>query len=180
MSNSISFRPLTRSDLPLLQRWLSESHVARWWNEPSDPASLLAKYGARIDGAEPTRVFVIEYLGRPVGWIQWYRWADYPEHAGQLGADLQAAGMDLAIGEKETVGQGLGPIIIYQFLERIIFVDEAVTAVITDPAEENIRSLRAFEKAGFMVTNKVTLQGENFPRNVIRLARPVRPVEKAD
>jgi RimJ/RimL family protein N-acetyltransferase len=180
MDNSISFRPLARFDLALLQRWFSASHVARWWNEPTDPASLLAKYGPRIDGAEPTHVFVIEYLGRPVGWVQWYRWADYPEHAGQLGADPQEAGIDLAIGETDAVGLGLGPIVIYQFLERMIFVDPAVTAVVTDPAEENTRSLRAFEKAGFTATHTVTLPGENFRRKVIRLARPVRSGEKVD
>ena len=180
MQNSISFRPLARADLPLLQRWLSESHVARWWNESTDPVSLLAKYGPRIDGADPTHVFVIEYLRRPVGWIQWYRWADYPEHASQLGADPQSVGIDLAIGEKETTGMGLGPIVIYQFLDQMIFVDPAVTAVITDPPEENVRSLRAFGKAGFTVANTVILQGENFRRNVVRLARPVRSGEKAD
>src|SRR6185437_15923080 len=30
---------------------------------------------------------------------QWYRWADYPDHAGQLAAEAGAAGMDLSIGE---------------------------------------------------------------------------------
>jgi aminoglycoside 6'-N-acetyltransferase len=178
--DSILFRPLSSPDLPLLQRWLSESHVAQWWNEPRDLASLQSKYGPRIDGSEPTYVFVIEYFGQPVGWIQWYRWADYSDHARQLGAEPHEVGMDLAIGEREITGKGLGPIIIYKFLDRMIFTDPAVTAVVTDPAERNIRSLRAFEKAGFTVIKTVTLEGEDFPRHVIRLECPARFRETAD
>ena len=49
---SISFRPLQRSDFPLLQKWLAFPHVATWWNERFDLYSLEAKYGPDIDGRE--------------------------------------------------------------------------------------------------------------------------------
>src|SRR5215475_10946901 len=81
MHASISFRPLERSDFRLLQEWLAAPHVAVWWKECLDLASVEAKYGPRVDGTEPTHVFVVEQEGRPIGWIQWYLWADYPEHA---------------------------------------------------------------------------------------------------
>lgn len=169
MPNSISFRPLSRSDFPLLQRWLTESHVVAWWRQSLDLAGVEAKYGPRVDGIEPTQVFVIEYRGRPAGWIQWYRWADYPGHAHQLGADLGSVGIDLAIGEREMTGKGLGPGTIREFIDQIIFVDPAVSAVITDPEENNLRSLRAFKKAAFTVMKKVKLHGESFQRCVVRL-----------
>jgi uncharacterized repeat protein (TIGR03803 family) len=88
MQDSISFRPLGRSDFPLLQKWLSAPHVAVWWGEPLDLEAVDGKYGPRVDGTEPTHVFVIEYDGQPVGWIQWYLWSDYPEHALQLRVEL--------------------------------------------------------------------------------------------
>ena len=44
----ISFRPIGRSDFPLLQKWLAAPHVAVWWNEPFDLSSLEAKYGPRM------------------------------------------------------------------------------------------------------------------------------------
>ena len=72
MSAFLSFRPLERSDFPLLQEWLAAPHVAVWWNEPHDPASIEAKYGARVDGKDPTHVFVIEQNETPIGWVQWY------------------------------------------------------------------------------------------------------------
>jgi aminoglycoside 6'-N-acetyltransferase len=172
MQTSISFRPLGRSDFPLLQEWLSAPHVAAWWHEPLDLAAVAAKYGPRVDGAEPTHVFVIEHGGRPIGWIQWYLWSDYPEHARQLSADLASAGIDLAIAELAMTGLGLGPAAIREFLGQVVFRDPSVSAVITDPEEGNLRSLRAFQKAGFTVTNTVQLAGENFKRRVVRMDRP--------
>jgi hypothetical protein len=81
MRAPISFRPLERSDFPRLQKWLSAPHVAAWWNDHIDLGTVEAKYGPRVDGTEPTHVFVIEQEGRPIGWTQWYLWSDYPEHA---------------------------------------------------------------------------------------------------
>jgi aminoglycoside 6'-N-acetyltransferase len=168
MRVSLSFRPLSRSDF---QEWLSAPHVAAWWHERFDLASVYAKYGPRVDGAEPTHVFVIEQGGRPAGWIQWCLWRDYPEHALQLRAEPGSAGIDLAIGERALTGLGLGPAAIREFLGQIVFADPSVGAVIADPEEGNLRSLRAFKKAGFTVTNTVQLAGENLTRRVVRIDR---------
>jgi RimJ/RimL family protein N-acetyltransferase len=145
--------------------------VDAWWHQPLDLAGVHAKYGPRVDGTEPTRVFMIEYDRRPVGWIQWYLWSDYPEHAGQLEAEPDSAGIDLAIGEVEMTGSGLGPMVISAFLKEIVFVDAGISAVITDPEARNLRSLRAFEKAGFAATRTVQIRGESFPRRVVCLDR---------
>src|ERR1700722_18683710 len=160
MRDAISFRPLQRADLGLLQRWLGEPHVAQWWRQPLSLAEVHAKYGSRIDGIEPTYDFVIEHRQRPVGWIQWYRWSDYPEHARKLGAEPGSAGIDLAIGEKDMTGKGIGSSAIGKFLDEIVFVDPAITSIVSDPESRNTRSLRAFKKAGFSVLRTVMLDGE--------------------
>jgi aminoglycoside 6'-N-acetyltransferase len=168
----MQFRPLAQSDFPLLEKWLSAPHVLPWWHEPLDLAGVSAKYGPRIDGADPTHVFMIVHAGRPIGWIQWYCWSDYPAHALQLGAELTTAGIDLAIGDLAMTGLGLGPVAIREFLTQIVFRDPNISAVITDPEEENLRSLRALEKAGFTLTNTVQLAGENLKRRVVRKNHP--------
>ncbi|MBZ5579804.1 MAG: acetyltransferase [Acidobacteriia bacterium] len=89
---AISFRPLGRSDFPLLQKWLAAPHLAVWWNECFDLASLEAKYGPGVDGREPIYVYLIQLQSVPIGWIQWYRWRDFPEHASRLGANTASAG----------------------------------------------------------------------------------------
>jgi aminoglycoside 6'-N-acetyltransferase len=147
-------------------------HVDDWWHESLDLAGVHAKYLPRIDGTEPTHVFVIEHGGRPIGWIQWYRWADYSEHAALLGAEPEAAGIDLAIGETEMIGLGLGSSAIRAFVECVVFTDPAITACISDPETRNGRSLRAFEKAGFGVVRTVQLPGESVTRHVVRRDRP--------
>ena len=175
MGKSISFRNLQRSDFPMLQRWLSAAHVAVWWNDCFDWESLEAKYGPRIDGADPTHIFVVMHEREPIGWIQWYLWTDYPEHARQLGAGSESAGIDLAIGELEMTGLGLGPAIIREFLDRFVFTNSNVRAVLTDPEESNARSLRALEKAGFQMVKTVQLIGEACRRQVLRLDRVEEP-----
>jgi aminoglycoside 6'-N-acetyltransferase len=171
MQAPLYFRPLCRSDFPLLQEWFSAPHVAAWWRESSDLVSIEAKYGPRVDGDEPTHVFIIEQDQRRVGWVQWYFWSDYPEHAAQLDAEPDSAGIDLAIGELDMTGLGLGPMVILNFLKQRVFSDPRVRSVIADPEETNLRSLRTFEKIGFGVTKTVQLVGESFKRRVVRIDR---------
>jgi hypothetical protein len=88
------------------------------------------KYGPRVDGAEPTHVFVIKLGAQPIGWIQWYLWADYPTHAQQLGAGLSSADIDLAIGDLAMTGIGLGPVAIRHFVDQVVFAEPSVAAII--------------------------------------------------
>jgi aminoglycoside 6'-N-acetyltransferase len=166
----ISFRPLHRSDLPRLQQWLSAPHVDAWWHQPLDLIRLEQKYGPRIDGTEPVHVFIIEHEAAPIGWIQWYRWSDYPEHAAQLDAGPGAAGLDLAIGEVSSISKGLGPKAIRQFVLGVIAADPGITSVVTDPEERNGRSWRAFAKAGFVPLRTVQVRAEIVWRRVMRLS----------
>jgi aminoglycoside 6'-N-acetyltransferase len=166
----ISFRALERSAFPLLQRWLSEPHVDVWWHNALDLAGLELKYGPRIDGIEPTHVFIIEYESRPIGWIQWYRWSDYPVHAARLEAEPNAAGIDLSIGEASLIGKGIGSSAIREFAHNVVFAEPGITAIVTDPEERNGRSCRAFEKAGFIPVRTVELDGETVRRRIMQLS----------
>ena len=168
----VSFRALDRSDFPLLRQWLSEPHVDAWWHEPLDLPGLEQKYGPRIDGIEPVHVFIIEHENKPIGWIQWYRWADYPEHAAQLKAEPEAAGIDLSIGEISSIGKGLGSNAIRKFVLTVVSTEPGITAVVSDPEEQNGRSCRAFTKAGFIPIRTVQVSGENVRRCVMHLSLP--------
>ena len=167
----ISFRPIERADFLVMQKWLAAPHVAVWRNEPFDMDSLEAKYGPRIDGSEPIYTYLIQFEGAPIGWIQWYRWRDFPEHAIRLGADDKSAGIDLAIGEVEMTGRGLGPAVIRKFGTNYIFANRDLGAIVADPSVSNLHSVSAFKKAGFSVASTVQLVGEAFERLVVRLDR---------
>ena len=79
-STSIWFRPLEHRDLPLMHRWVNTPYVAEWWDSLPTLADVSAKYGGRIDGNDPTRSFVIVSGAEPIGYIQTYRIADYPQY----------------------------------------------------------------------------------------------------
>ncbi len=171
MTGAISFRPLQRADFALLERWLQKPHVHRWWHEVLDIDGLESKYGSRIDGKEPTHVFVVQYDRTAIGLIQWYRWADYPEHAEKLDAGADSAGIDFFIGEEELVGKGIGPAAVKQFIAEYVFTHLEIDAIFADPEAENRRSIRTFEKLGFTVEKTMALERETIRRSVLRLRR---------
>ena len=83
--------------------------------------------------------------GRDIGMIETYLCSDYPEWQAVVQAGEGVAGVDLLIGEEELIGRGLGPQILRAFLRDRVEAAACVASV----DEENPRSWRAFEKAGF-------------------------------
>jgi aminoglycoside 6'-N-acetyltransferase len=149
---AITFRPLRRSDLPQLRRWLSAPHVVRWWGEaPIDDAATSTKYGPSIDGDDPTELFVFDVDDRPAGVVQRYRIDDEAEWREALAVALDATGMagiDYLIGKPELVGRGVGPAMIRAFLTQLWRRYARCSAVVVDVDPGNVRSWRALEKAG--------------------------------
>jgi aminoglycoside 6'-N-acetyltransferase len=105
----VSLRAMTRDDLPDVARWRSSPRVRTWFDTDSEPdlASVTARYGPRIDGMTPTRMWVVEVQGRSVGFCQDYRVRDYPEYA-VLTPDPDAVAVDYAIGDDQVTGRGIG------------------------------------------------------------------------
>jgi aminoglycoside 6'-N-acetyltransferase len=146
---SITLRPMTEADLPLVGRWLLEPHVARWWTE--DPADELADYRRCVDGSEPTRALMICVEASPVGWCQWYRWADYPE-APEYGALADDVGLDYAIGAPDQIGHGVGTAMIGALVADVrATLPGAPLLVCVDAL--NTASRRVLEKNGFALTD---------------------------
>jgi aminoglycoside 6'-N-acetyltransferase len=166
----IEFRRLTRDDFPLLLDWLGRDHVRRWWyDEPSTLAGMEQEYGPCVDGREPTDAHLILLDGRPIGFVQSYRAADYTE-SWPVDAPAGAVGVDLLIGEPELTGRGLGPEILRLYATRL-FESPDVTQVIAGVELENERSLRAFEKAGFVAGRTVQVGDARAPERLMTLRR---------
>lgn len=163
----ISFTSLTRADLPLVAEWLQRDHVRRWWRDRSTLEAVEAQYGPAIDGADPTRMFLIVVDGREAGLIQTYLAADHPDW---IGSEPGVAGVDLFIADEDLTGRGLGPRILAEFVSTVVFADPSVTACAASPELGNNVSIRAFEKAGFRRVRE--LPGEYAPELLMRLERP--------
>jgi aminoglycoside 6'-N-acetyltransferase len=133
-SPAITIRPVLPEDAPVLAAILAQPAVARWWGEFD-----LARVEQELIVGEPDlRVFAIELDGRLVGSIQVYEETD---------PDYRHAGLDLFIDTDEQ-GHGIGPAAIRLLAGRLIDEDGHHRLTI-DPAADNLRAIRAYEKVGF-------------------------------
>ena len=142
MSVTYEFRPMTSADLPLVKRWLVEPHVVQWWGSPDDQFDLVSG-----DLDEPAMdQFIVGCSGRPFAYIQSYPANAWPENG--FGAQPEGArGIDQFIGESDMIERGHGSAFIRQFGDTLLA--SGAPRLITDPAPDNARAVRAYEKAGF-------------------------------
>ena len=162
-----SFRPAAHADLPLLERWLRTPEVVRWWGDPGEQLELL-----RGDLAEPRMAMRIVSFGqRPFAYAQHYDVHAWPQlHFAKLPPGSRA--IDAFIGEPDMLARGHGA----QFLRLLTedLLDQGAPLVAIDPAANNMRALRAYEKAGFLVDSIVdTAEGA-----VLLMIFPPRPLEE--
>lgn len=137
------FREATEADLPMLAAWLAEPHVAEWWDE--GPEASLAEIRQAMDSVE-TEPLIVELDGRPIAYIQSY---DPHLEEGHPYRDqpFGTLGIDISIGPPDLVGKGHGSAIVRQFTDMLF--EEGCPRVVIDPHPDNLRAIRAYEKAGF-------------------------------
>lgn len=135
----ILLRPVDEADLPRLLQILREPGVARHWSQPDDNFDrheLLS--GDDADGAERITTFVIAVDGETVGWIAGWE---------KLHRDYRHAGIDLFVST-EHQGKGYGTEAI-RLVCRYLFEERGHHRLTIDPAADNVRAIRAYEKVGF-------------------------------
>ena len=150
---ALTVRPLTRDDLPRLSRWLAEPHVAEWWRDPSDPASVAAAHLPCLDGTDPAEIFVIEAEGRAAGLIERYLVADDPAWDRAMRATGAvtgcAAGIDYLVGEPGLTGRGYATAAISLFTALTFRRYPQAGAIVAVPQQANVASWRALARAGY-------------------------------
>lgn len=147
----VGLRAMSRADLPDLLRWRRAPHVARWFDGsgPVTPEAFEERYGPRIDGDDPTRMFVVTVDGRPVGFLQDYRISDHPEFA-VLAPDPHAIGVDYSIGEPAWVRRGVGLRMLQRWFEVARAGYPGAATYFAAPDHRNLASRRLLLKAGFV------------------------------
>ena len=165
----VHFEPIAQQHRVLLMAWLSAPHARAWWGEPKEQVQLI--YDNERTGE--SQGFIASIEGEPFAYVQC--WAceaqsaeamvDAPWLADQAPGTM---GIDITIGPPNMLGKGLGSLAVRALADRL-FAD-GVPRVIIDPDAENLRAVRAYEKAGFSrfdsYTNRdgqVTLLMERFP-----------------
>ncbi len=130
----VTLRPIVPADAPSLAAILATPEVARWW-----PSYDLARVEAEYLVDEPEVVhYAIEVDGRLVGLIQT---VEEPE------PEFRSASIDLFL-DPAVHGRGLGPEAIRVAIRHLVEHD-GHHRISIDPAADNERAIRAYEKVGF-------------------------------
>jgi aminoglycoside 6'-N-acetyltransferase len=140
MASPYVFHPMTAADLPLVQRWLQEPHVAEWWHDPE----TFEFVSSDLDHPDMAQ-FIVMLEGRPFAYLQCYRMSDWDACFGPQPEGTR--GIDQFIGEADMMGRGHGSGFVRAFIEDIL--GSSVPRILLDPKPNNSRAIRAYEKAGF-------------------------------
>jgi aminoglycoside 6'-N-acetyltransferase len=127
----VVLRRVQEEDVEPLLAIAREPEVARWWNDV-DAADVLPPPD------DETVTFVVLAEGERAGLVQ---------YAEESTPDYRSASIDIFLGEDWT-GRGLGTDAI-RTLARHLVEERGHHRLTIDPAAENARAIRSYEKIGF-------------------------------
>lgn len=130
----VRLRPPTGVDVAELVRIRRTPEVFARWSEEHD---LVAEVVEAVEDPEQ-KGYVIEVEGRLVGWIEWYE---------EESVEYRHAGMDLYL-DPRVHGRGLGTDAV-RTMARHLIDDLGHHRLVIDPAADNARAIRCYEKVGF-------------------------------
>jgi aminoglycoside 6'-N-acetyltransferase len=129
----VTLRAAEDADTARFTEILREPEVAPWWGDWDE-----ARVRAELIGDDDSTLYAIEVEGAVAGLVTYYEETD-PEY--------RHASVDITLAASRQ-GQGLGPETL-RVLARHLFDDRGHHRLTIDPAAENARAIRAYERVGF-------------------------------
>lgn len=142
-------RRVQRSDADVLLKWLNDPQVLQFYegrDRPQDRKLVEDRFLSRSEG--PVAGCMIEYGGRPIGWIQFYPLTPEEKDECGYGAAALIYGTDQFIGETDCWGKGIGTRLVTAMV-RYLCGQLGAEKVVMDPQTWNLRAVRCYEKCGF-------------------------------
>ncbi|KAA1248810.1 acetyltransferase [Mycobacterium simiae] len=134
-------------DLELVHLWMNDPEVARFWRKPW-PRSQIASYLRR----QHHSTHLVPYLGLldgvPMSYWELYR-ADLDPLAQYYTAGAHDAGVHLLLGPPEYRGRRLAVDLLRTVATWQLDADPRAARVVAEPDVNNVRVIRALERAGF-------------------------------
>jgi len=152
-ADDVMLRPMSDKDFDILLNWNSDAEVLYFCEgDDVESYSLEDIQGMYSYVSKMAFCFIIEYRGVPIGecWLQKMNL----DHIMEKHPDLDLRRIDIMIGEKNIWGKGIGTKVIKRLVE-FGFVDEKADMIFYMPGDYNTRSIRAAEKAGFILIEKI-------------------------
>ena len=146
----IVLRPMTLSDVPLLDLWDRQPHVkAATSDDPCQTKAFGDTYWPdELPLVAPdNQYFMAELEGRPIGAMQIIDPRTEQAHYwGEIEPNLRA--IDIWIGAADDLGKGYGEAMMRRAFQ-MCFADPAVTAIVIDPLASNVRAHKFYRRLGF-------------------------------
>lgn len=154
-SSVVTLRLMTERDLVMLHQWLNRPHIVEWWGgERPSLEKVQEHYLPRILAQCNVTPYVGLLDGRPFAYAQSYIALGSGDGWWEDETDPGVRGIDQSIADPCLLGRGLGTKLV-RALVNLLFSDPQVTKVQTDPAPENLRAIRCYEKAGFRRVKRI-------------------------
>ncbi|MQS14255.1 acetyltransferase [Streptomyces kaniharaensis] len=144
------------ADLELLAGWMNDPEIAAFWELAGPPAVTERHVRAQLDGDGRSLPCLGLLDGTPMSYWEVYR-ADLDPLARHYPARPHDTGVHLLLGPVGSRGRGLGAVLLAALAERILRQRPRCERVVAEPDVRNLRSVRAFERAGFRAAGELDL-----------------------
>ena len=153
--DNIKLRPMSDDDFDMLLKWNSDEEVL-YYAEGNVVESYSLEDIQDIYGSvsQSAFCFIIEVDEIPIGecWLQKMNLKPILEKY----PNLNIHRIDLAIGEKEYWGKGIGTKVV-RLLTKLGFESETADMIFYMPYDFNIRSCKTAERVGYKLLDKVVV-----------------------
>jgi aminoglycoside 6'-N-acetyltransferase-1b/aminoglycoside 6'-N-acetyltransferase-2 len=149
---------MTEHDLPMLHEWLNRPHIVEWWGGEEERPTLdevIEHYRPRVLAQESVTPYIAMLGAEPIGYAQSYVALGSGDGWWEDETDPGVRGIDQSLANPHQLNKGLGTMLVRALVARL-FSDPTVTKIQTDPAPNNLRAIRCYEKAGFVSQKIIT------------------------
>ncbi|HEY3774790.1 MAG TPA: GNAT family N-acetyltransferase [Solirubrobacteraceae bacterium] len=176
----LELRPMSSDDIRLVEDWLREPHVAKWWLSGITAEAELDEIRESVERTanQATRMLTVleraEGVGHsPIGWCQWYPYDAYPDEGAAAGALPGECGFDYALGDPAAIGRGLGTQLIAALIGEVRRAHPRCGFIVA-PDARNVASRRVLEHNGFVLAEVRPIETEPIddPMAIYRLQAP--------
>lgn len=147
----LELRQLTDNDVTLVEKWLQNAHVKKWYDIPHLGVSIddwMHEIHERDTTYNWITYFIVNYQNKPIGFCQYYACIDSKdEDFGSLDTN-HAYGIDYFIGEEDFLGKGFGKQMI-KVLTKYIFTHTNAEEITADIDTNNTASMHVLMACGF-------------------------------
>lgn len=170
MTNKITFEQATFSYKKEIFNWLAESHVQEFWdNSQSHKDDIIKFMNGRVESSDYCEGKYVYWIAKcnndPYAMLMTIQETtddDIGElKLSHLSRTGNTYGIDYMIGSLKYLGRGYGAKTLSAFIEyfRSDFDNKADTFFI-DPASDNPRAKKVYEKAGFQHVDDFVMEGD--------------------